>query len=311
MTSQQNDARTRTFFAEHGWFGLQPDDVFFFRQAMLPALDEHGRILLAAKDALFLAPNGHGGVLSALASSGGLADARERGVELFSYFQVDNPLARPADELFLGLHALARAQMSSKVVKKRSAGEKVGVLGRVDGKLSCIEYSDLPADLREARDERRELVFNAGNMAMHVLELEFIERLTSGKLELPWHVARKSVTALDDQGRETSRPGLKFETFVFDALSFADKSVTLEVDRALEFSPVKNASGEDSPATTRADLCRLYSSWAQRAGFALPAPDAHGNHPVEVDPHLAEDEETFLARKPRAPVILPGGHFYR
>src|SRR5688572_3373158 len=45
MTSQQNDARTRTFFAEHGWFGLQPDEVFFFRQAMLPTLDEHGRIL--------------------------------------------------------------------------------------------------------------------------------------------------------------------------------------------------------------------------------------------------------------------------
>ena len=57
---------------------------------------------MIAPDAVFLAPNGHGGTLSALAESGCLADAERRGVEQLSYFQVDSPIARPADVLFLG-----------------------------------------------------------------------------------------------------------------------------------------------------------------------------------------------------------------
>ncbi len=153
MTSPANDRATRDFFEGQGYLGLEPEDCFFFEQGMLPALDPEGRLLFAARDALFLAPNGHGGCLLALASSGALEDMRARGIEQISYFQVDNPLARPADPLFLGLHRLAGAGMSSKVVQKRDAAEKVGVLGQVDGALSCIEYSDLPADLREARAE--------------------------------------------------------------------------------------------------------------------------------------------------------------
>lgn len=311
MTSQANDAATRAFFEKHRWFGLAPDDVFFFQQAMLPALDESGRILLASKEALFLAPNGHGGVLSAFAASGALAHARARGVQVLSYFQVDNPLAPPADPLFLGLHALHGAQMSSKVVLKRDAHEKVGVLGSVDGRLSCIEYSDLPASLREARDERGALLFGAGNIALHALELDFVESLTrGGKLELPWHVARKTMTTIDASGRPVSRAGFKFETFVFDALALAERTVTLEVDRSLEFSPVKNASGEDSPLSARTDLCRMFSAWVASAGLPLPPRDEHGLHPVEVDPVLAEDAETFRAKKPRAPRVTERGHLY-
>jgi UDP-N-acetylglucosamine/UDP-N-acetylgalactosamine diphosphorylase len=310
MTSEANDQATRAFFEANAHFGLEAGDVFFFRQGMLPALDPEGRVLLAAPDRIFLAPNGHGGVLSALAKSGALADAARRGVRSFSYFQVDNPLARPADPLFIGLHALLGAQMSSKVVKKRDAAEKVGVLGRVGGRLSCIEYSDLPRDLREARGTDGELLFGAGNVAMHVLDLAFVERLTGGALHLPWHLARKDVDALDEAGRPGRRPGIKFEAFVFDALGMAERSVTLEVDRASEFSPVKNARGEDSPASCRADLCRLHGSWVAAAGLPLPPPDAEGVRPVEIDPLLADDLDAFLARAPLAPRVLPRGHLY-
>ena len=316
LTSRANDAATRAFFAEQRFFGLDRDDVFFFEQAMLPALDLEGRILMSAKDGLFLAPNGHGGVLSALASSGGLEHARGRGVRSFSYFQVDNPLARPADPLFLGLHALEQAEMSSKVVEKRAPDEKVGVLGRLDGRLSCIEYSDLPAALRQARDPAGRLVYSAGNIALHVIEREFVETLTrGGRLDLPWHVARKSIAAIDRAGRPAKTEGFKFETFVFDALRSTRRSVTLEVDRALEFSPVKNASGEDSPATARADLCRLHAGWAERAGLPLPPRGPDGVVPVEVDPVFAETEEEFRERASAAggarPEIDAKGHFYR
>ena len=310
MTSEANDAATRTFFEAHGHFGIDPGDVRFFKQGMLPALDPAGKVLLAGPDRVFWAPDGHGGVLSALASSGELADARRRGVTTFSYFQVDNPLARPADPLFLGLHLAERAQMSSKVVAKRDAREKVGVIGRVSGRLACIEYSDLPDRLREARDARGKLLFDAGNVAMHALDLGFVERLTSGGLKLPWHLARKEVQALDENGRPGPRTAIKFESFVFDALGQAERSVTLEVRRSEEFSPVKNATGEDSPATTRADLCRLHTAWVEAAGLPLPPPGPDGLRSVEVDPCLAEDLETFLARKPREPRGSERGHLY-
>jgi UDP-N-acetylglucosamine/UDP-N-acetylgalactosamine diphosphorylase len=311
LTSDANDAATRAFFAEHDWFGLPREDVTFFRQAMLPALDSEGRILLAGKGELFLAPNGHGGVLAALASSGALADARARGIEVFSYFQVDNPLAPPADALFLGLHALERAEMSSKVVRKRDAAEKVGVLGLADGRLTCIEYSDLPGELREARDARGELVFGDGNIALHALDLAFVARLTESGLRLPWHLARKTVHALDEHGRVVQREGFKFETFVFDALGVARRAATLEVERGEQFSPIKNAEGDDSPRTARADLCRLHASWARAAGFELPLAGADGVHAVEIDPLLAESADELRRRTGVRPAVTARGHWYR
>jgi UDP-N-acetylglucosamine/UDP-N-acetylgalactosamine diphosphorylase len=310
LTSEANDAATRAFFERHAFFGLPPGEIFFMRQAMLPALDDQGRILMAARDALFLAPNGHGGVLAALAASGALEHARARGVDLFSYWQVDNPLAQPADTLFLGLHAQRGAQMSSKVVRKRDASEKVGVLGRADGQLTCIEYSDLPPELREKRDEHGELVYGDGNIAVHALDRTFVEGLTERGFALPWHLARKRVTALDDAGERRELEAWKFESFVFDALGFAGGTSTLEVERSDEFSPVKNAEGLDSPRTARADLCRLHASWVRAAGLALPPPDEHGVFPVEVDPCLAEDVHELRARLPLTPRVLPTGHFY-
>ena len=311
MTSRANDAATREFFEAHGYFGLEPQHVRFFSQAMVPALDFEGRILMTGPGSLFLAPNGHGGVLAAFQASGALDEARDQGLEQLSYFQVDNPLARPADPLFLGLHALGRAGMSSKVVAKRNADEKVGVLGRVDGTLGCIEYSDLPAELREARDADGQLTFRAGNIAIHALSLDFVQELTAGgQLDLPWHVARKQMQVFAD-GEQRPVQGAKFETFVFDALHRSPRSVTLEVDRALEFSPVKNAEGDDSPRTARRDLCQLFSGWVRAANLDLPELDEHGVPPVEVDPLVAEDEHEFCSASDRVPEVTDSGHLYR
>jgi UDP-N-acetylglucosamine/UDP-N-acetylgalactosamine diphosphorylase len=310
LTSAANEADTRAFFAERAHFGLDPERVVFFRQGMAPALDPKGRLLMSTPGEIFMAPNGHGGVLAALASSGGLEHARERGVRCFSYFQVDNPLARPADPLFIGLHAGAGARMSSKVVSKRNAAEKVGVLGRVDGRLSCIEYSDLPEPLREARGPGGELLYGAGNIAVHVIDHAFVEQLTRGGLKLPWHVAKKNMAVVDREGGPVRIEGYKFETFVFDALQLAGKSVTLEVERSLEFSPIKNRSGEDSPATARADMCRLYAGWVREVGLPLPLADEAGLHAVEIDPCLAEDLEQWRRAGPLVPKVTARGHFY-
>jgi len=288
MTSPANDGPTRAFFAEHDHFGLGADNVRFFSQAMLPAMDLGGRILMSGPGSLFLAPNGHGGSLAALASSGALADMRSRGIETISYFQVDSPLARPADTLFLGLHSQSGAGMSSKVVSKRDAGEKVGVLGLIDGAMGCIEYSDLSEELRSACGDDGQLLFRAGNIAVHALEVSFVEGLTAGgDLDLPWHIARKRMAVFAADGSTTEVEGAKFETFVFDALGKSPVSVTLEVDRAVEFSPVKNKDGSDSADSCRRDLTKLFTGWLARGGLEP------GDGFVEVDPLFAEDGDEF------------------
>lgn len=288
MTSAANDAETRAFFEAHGHFGFDPADVFVFQQDMLPALDLEGRIVLAAPGELFLAPNGHGGTLAALQSSGALAHMEAHGVEQLSYFQVDNPLGRHADPLFIGLHDLAGAEMSSKVVAKRDADEKVGVLGLIDGALGCIEYSDLSDELRHAADGEGNLLFSAGNIAAHVIRRDFVQGLTEGgDLDLPWHIARKNLKSLSVSGDPVEQPGVKFETFIFDALSQTTASVVLEVLRAEEFSPVKNAEGNDSPGTCREALSAI-------AAAIVGGQDG----PVELDPRLAETPAEFAAAQP-------------
>ena len=40
---------------------------------------------------------------------------------------------------------------------------------------------------------------------------------------------------------------MKFEQFIFDALPLAERWMIVETDRAVEFEPLKNATGPDSP----------------------------------------------------------------
>ncbi|MFQ6112729.1 MAG: UTP--glucose-1-phosphate uridylyltransferase, partial [bacterium] len=263
MTSETNHQETVDFFAAHGYFGLNPDDVMFFPQEMVPALDPSGRLILDARDHVFTNPNGHGGSLSALKKSGALDDMRRRGIDLIFYFQVDNVLVKICDPVFLGYHIQQQAQMSAKVVAKTDPYEKVGVLGRINGRLEVIEYSDLSDEQKEARNPDGSLEFGAGSIAIHVLDVEFVEQENKGGLRLPWHVAHKKIPYINEKGKliEPESPnGYKFETFVFDALGDAEKVVILEVKREEEFSPVKNARGVDSPATARRDMNNLFGT---------------------------------------------------
>ena len=105
MTSAANHAQTVEYFESHGFLGLPREDVVFFEQGMLPLFGFDGRILLSEKHRVSLGPDGHGGSLKAMVACGALEDMQRRGVEVVSYFQVDNPLVKPIDPLFLGLHA--------------------------------------------------------------------------------------------------------------------------------------------------------------------------------------------------------------
>lgn len=301
LTSPMNHDATVRFFEERGHFGLDPARIALSPQGTVPAFDREGRLVLATPSTLFRNPDGHGGSLLALARSGFLRRCREEGVEQLFYFQVDNPLVAVADPLFLGLHARANAGMSSKVAAKRGPEEKVGVLAVRSGRVVCVEYSDLPRELRDAEDASGRLLYRAGNLAIHAMRVDFVESLTRAGLELPWHRAEKKLTGVRPDGTIGEMPGVKLETFVFDALAKSERSVTLEVRRAEEFSPVKNAEGEDSPATARAAMCEQFAGWLRAAGLQAPPPGPEGHPLVEIHPDVALDAEELAAKRDHVP----------
>ena len=156
MTSPANHQATIDSFEQHNYFGLDRDNVMHFSQGMMPCFDQQGKILLSKPYQLALSPDGHGGSLRALYNSGALEDMAQRGIECISYFQVDNPSVYVIDPLFIGLHATDAAEMSSKAVAKCDPMEKVGNFTLADGKITVIEYSDLPEDLaRKCHDDGR------------------------------------------------------------------------------------------------------------------------------------------------------------
>jgi len=288
MTSEATHRETVKFFEQHRYFGLSEDDVFFFQQASLPAVDaETGCMLLERKDRISTSPDGHGGMLRALDRNGMLGVMRDRNIDHLYYHQVDNPTAIVCDPALLGFHFQNHSDLTTKVVPKVSPEEKMGVLASIDGKTEIIEYSDLPAEQARRKQPDGSLVFWAGNTAIHVFKRSFIEKLLKNELSLPFHRAHKMVPYLDESGHliQPDQPNAcKFEQFIFDALPHARTALVVEGNRQREFNPVKNASGADSPATSRAALQSLAQEWIEAAGGIVGK-----NVPVEISPLYALD----------------------
>jgi len=304
MTSPSNHDATQALFEENGWYGLRSSDVTFFRQGQMPAFQIDGRIAMEQKHRIALSPDGHGGSLAALRSSGCLADMKARGVEIISYFQVDNPLVHLIDPLFIGLHVAQRSEMSSKAVSKADDLERVGNFCVVEGKLAVIEYSDLPESLARRKDAGGRRLFDAGSIAIHLLDRAFVERISTpgATVQLPWHRAEKKVEIIGEDGGLTrpSTPNVvKLELFVFDAIPLARNPLLLMTLREEEFSPVKNAEGADSPATSRRDQVRRAARWLEQRGLRVPR-DGNGEPaaPIEISPRFAFSSADLEGRLP-------------
>jgi len=301
MTSHANHEATEKFFQNNDYFGLAAADVYLFRQGRMPAVDKDGKILLADTGSIAMSPDGHGGSLRALVRSGATATMEERGIDIISYFQVDNPLIKVIDPTFIGFHIQAEAAMSSKMLPKAYPEEKVGVFCTQRGKNLVIEYSDMPEELMHAKDENGQLQFIAGSIAIHILSRAFVEQMggSDASLSLPFHRADKKIPTVDESGNpvKPEQPnGVKFEMFVFDALPYANKIITIETRRNDDFSPVKNAEGLDSPETCRNDQQKEFVRWFAAAGVEVPV-DEQGLplQALEVSPLFAYDEPGFVA----------------
>jgi UDP-N-acetylglucosamine/UDP-N-acetylgalactosamine diphosphorylase len=261
-------------------------------------VDDAGRLLLDAPDHVAESPDGHGGCLYALARSGALQELDHLGVEHLFYYQVDNALVHIGDPLFLGLHVDRRSEASSKALAKRDADERLGHFALDgEGRLRVIEYSDMPAELQQARADDGQLRFRFGSIAIHIFSRRFFADLVSRGVRLPFHQARKKVPFLDDAGvlvTPSAPNATKFEQFIFDVLPLAQRTLVVETTRD-EFCPVKEPEGPDSPPAARAALTRRYAQWLEAAGVSLRrGPEGEPAEPVEVSPLVALSGEELI-----------------
>ncbi len=302
MVSDTNESATRKYFQENGYFGLDERDVITFRQRMVPCVNTEGLFMLDAPGHVAMNPNGHGGCIPALVDTGCTKHARERGIDTLYYFQVDNWAVHMADPWFIGYHVSRNAEMSSKVHRKEAMREGVGVHCICDGEYRVIEYSEL--DLYPqllATDRHGGIVHYAGNPAMHILDVGFVERIAAAYDQFPWHRAFKKVPCLDNDGnlvKPGAPNGYKFETFIFDALRFIrHEPVAFEIRRAGEYTPIKDFDGPSSVTRARREQSAYWADWLEAAGCRVPR-DARGDVAIaiEVSPLFALTREEFVAR---------------
>lgn len=296
MTSSINHDATVEFFETNQYFGLAKDSVYFFPQALFPAVDLNGKILMETKSRIVCTPNGHGGSLKALVDSGVTQKLGELGVDILSYFQVDNPLVPCIDPSFIGFHVLHKSELSSKMIPKAYPKEKVGLFCLHQGIHTVIEYSDMPEAIQESLDDLGALRFRAGSVAIHLFDRAFVERIGSGTSEdaLPYHKAFKKISSINASG-QTDKPetndGVKFELFVFDALPLAKNPVIIEGVRSDNFSPVKNLEGLDSPESAKKDQSAQARLWLKAAGETF---ELNSLALIEMNYRFAMDEVDFV-----------------
>lgn len=270
MTSPFTDDATRRFFESHRFFGLEPDQVTFFQQGTIPCVSKDGRLIMETSYRVAKAPDGNGGVYSALKSSRLLEDMATRGIKYVDCYGVDNALVRVADPTFLGYFIDKGVASAAKVVRKAYPQEKVGVFVRrgKGGPLTVVEYSELDSSLASAINQQTgRLRFCWSNVCLHMFSLDFLNQVANGlEKDSIYHLAEKKIPSIHGHTM-----GLKLEQFIFDAFPYAPSTALFEVLREEEFAPVKNANGSnyDTPDSARLLVLRLHSRWVVAAGGFL------------------------------------------
>ena len=293
MTSIDNFKTTVDFFSQNNYFNLDKKNVFFFKQGINPTVtSESGDLILKNKSELFMNPNGHGGILGALTSQGYISQMEHLGIEYLSYFQVDNPLINMADPYFIGCHIDENSNISTKVIRKEFAEEKLGIAMQEckSTKRKIVEYSDIPEKIMKQQDENGNLLFNMGSTGIHIFSVSFIKKASS---KLPIHIANKEMTLPNinnSDNPEKKISVLKFETFVFDTIPLAKKAIFFETSRNEEFFPLKNKTGTDSIETCIDGQINLYRSWLKDLGCK----DIDKIERCEISPLFAPDRASFL-----------------
>eukprot|EP00002_Diphylleia_rotans_P018131 TRINITY_DN3519_c0_g1_i2.p1 TRINITY_DN3519_c0_g1~~TRINITY_DN3519_c0_g1_i2.p1 ORF type:complete len:580 (-),score=123.65 TRINITY_DN3519_c0_g1_i2:878-2617(-) len=163
MTSADMLLSVTDLLENNDYFGLPARHVEVFAQRNLPCVDLDGKILLESPCKVASAPDGHGGLYTAIQDAQVLDKMDQLGTEYVFVYAVDNALVRVADPLYLGYCIDSAAEFGYKVVNRADPLEPAGVVCKRNGKIDYVEHSELPRACAE-QDENGELTFNAANI---------------------------------------------------------------------------------------------------------------------------------------------------
>ena len=252
MTSRENNKETIEFFEKNNYFGYNKEYIKFFSQGELPTINKEGKILLAEKGFVKEVADGNGGIFSSMNKNGIIDDMIEKQVEWLFIGAIDNALLKMVDPLLVGIAHSSGVLAAAKSLVKCSPTEKVGVFCKKNNQPSVIEYTELPEEMANLRDENGELVYGESHIMCNMFHVDVLKSI--GERKLPYHQAFKKINYINEKGEkvEASEPNAyKFESFIFDAFETIPELKILRVKREEEFAPVKNATGVDSPETAR------------------------------------------------------------
>eukprot|EP00039_Didymoeca_costata_P033298 m.41724 g.41724 ORF g.41724 m.41724 type:complete len:936 (+) comp9804_c0_seq2:256-3063(+) len=282
MTSNTNHAETVDYFKSKSYFGLETEQVTFITQKELPAFTSDGQLFLSDKDTIKTVAAGNGEVYHALLSSGVLDNLTQMGTKWLHVHSVDNALTRVADPTFIGYTAKNDLSLALKGVIRNSASESAGVFVKPSGRhgISVFEYSEFNSEDVALN------AFNIVNICNFVFKVDFIRDAADHSKELPYHVASKNMQQYDVSSKTTTKlPGKILEKFIHDAFPLAgNKFGVFVVKRELEFAPIKNAKGEDSPKSAMNLISRAHKKMLQSADVDVSTVVASANAILEISP---------------------------
>ena len=232
MTSHENNKEIINFVEEHNYFGYNKDFVGFFEQGELPLITEDGQIMLDENYNIKKASDGNGSIFKSMYMKGVLDDMKEKGIEELFYAvrrlkdigSIDNVLLKMVDTLLMGVAIKEDSQIATRSIFKNTPRERIGSLCIQDGKVKVIEYSELPEDMIEAKDENGEILFGESHVMCNLFSLKALEKISLQNLQ--YHKAHKKYSYIDENGKmiEPEEPNAyKFEYFIFDSFEFLIK----------------------------------------------------------------------------------------
>ena len=252
MTSEENYKETVSFFEKMKYFGYPKSHIKFFKQQSILITDEDGKIVIGEDYLIKTCSSGNGEIFRSISEQGVLKELKKNKVEWLFVGAVDNILLKLVDTMLLGVAIKNNQEIATRTVVKRDAGEKVGVFCKQNGKVRVIEYTEMPKKIAEMRDGKGNLVFSESHIMCNLFNMNALEK--ASEASLPFHLAHKKVTYLDNEGilvRPENPNCYKFERFIFDAFTLFDNIAILRGKREEDFAPVKNLEGNDSPETAK------------------------------------------------------------
>jgi UTP--glucose-1-phosphate uridylyltransferase len=261
-----------------------------FLQSMIPKLDAESLMPVQwpAAPALEWCPPGHGDVYGALRRSGMLAALLDRGFDYAMISNSDN-LGATLEPRIAEFLVAEGVPFLIEVIEGTEAERKGGHIARrhADGQLVLREVAQTPPEDQDSfRDYRRWRYYNTNNLWVDLRALSELLEASSGSLDLPLIVNRKTVDP-----RDPSSPAvLQLESAMGAAIASFPGARVVCVPRT-RFAPVKTT---DDLLVLRSDVYQVGEGM-----LVEPVPErTHGLPYVELDPGVYKLLDAFEARFP-------------